>query len=165
MRAPKHTRILLDNVLYHIYSRGNQKQKVFFDEQDFKEFLSRLMRYKRRYSVKLYAFCLMPNHFHLILEIKDKYDLKKFMQGLNRSYTAYFNNKYDKVGHLWQNRFKSKIMAKNEYIIDCINYVEHNPVRKNLTNLPSEYRWSSFSERMFDNTKSRFEKITDILQI
>ena len=93
----------------------------------------------------------MPNHIHLIGEIKQSKDLAKLMSGLNRPYTAYFNDKYETVGHLWQGRFKSKIVAKDEYLIDCINYIEYNPVRANIAKTPHEYQWSSYSERVFES--------------
>ena len=70
------------------------------------------------------------------------------MQSLNQSYTIWFNKKYDKNGHLWQGRFKSMVVTKNEYLLDCINYIELNPVRANLVQNPSEYIWSSYASRI-----------------
>jgi putative transposase len=89
----------------------------------------------------------MPNHVHLIGQLQQKENLAKFMQGLNSSYTAYFNYKYRKVGHLWQGRFKSKVIVKDRYVLDCINYIELNPVRVNLVETPYTYQWSSYQER------------------
>lgn len=89
----------------------------------------------------------MPNHIHLVGECVEPQTLPKFMQCLQRSYTAYYNKKYEKVGHLWQGRFKIKIIAKDEYLIDCIAYIEQNPVRANLTSSPKEYEFSSYQER------------------
>ena len=141
------TRLLIQNVYYHIFIRGNQKQNVFQGEKDFKFYIEQLQRYKRKYSFLLFGYCLMPNHIHLIGEPVHPKKLPKFMQCLHRSYTAYFNNKYNKVGHLWQGRFKTKIIAKDKYLIQCIAYVEQNPVRANLINSPEEYEFSSYSER------------------
>ena len=90
----------------------------------------------------------MCNHPHLMGEIERKEDLSKFMQCLTRSYTAYFNYKYDKVGHLWQGRFTSRIIARDRYAIDCISYIENNPVRAGLVKAPHEYEWSSYRERV-----------------
>jgi len=70
------------------------------------------------------------------------------MQGLSRSYTAYFNQRYKKVGHLWQGRFKSKVIVKDNYLIDCIHYIELNPVRANMVKTASDYVWSSYRERV-----------------
>ena len=145
---PNGARVLMDNVFYHIIVRGNQKQKVFTENTDFETYLKRIERYKRKYRFRLYGFCLMPNHIHMIGEIERKEDLAKFMHGLSRSYTAYFNDKYDKVGYLWQGRFKSKIIVKDQYVINCINYIELNPVRAKIVSSPGEYQWSSYKERV-----------------
>ena len=141
-------RVLLDNVCYHIITRGNQKQKIFRDTPDYQEYLNRLRKYKKRYDFGLYAYCLMPNHIHMLGQIQDTSDLAHFMSSLLRSYTAYFNNKYDKVGHLWQGRFKTKIILKDRYLIDCINYIEANPVKTNISATLDEYSWSSYRERV-----------------
>jgi putative transposase len=90
----------------------------------------------------------MPNHIHLIGEAKELKNLAKFMQGLLRSYTAYFNRCYKKVGHLWQGKFKSKVIVKDNYLIDCIHYTELNPVRANTVKATSDYLWSSYKERV-----------------
>ncbi len=74
--------------------------------------------------------------------------MTKFMHGLLRSYTSYFNKKYNKVGHLWQGRFKSKIIVKDNYLVGCIHYVELNPVRAGIVTMPGEYHWSSHKERV-----------------
>ena len=141
------TRLVLNNGCYHITTRGNQRQKVFLCEEDYEKYLTMLKKYKRKYTFRLYGHCLMPNHIHLIGEIDKKENLTKFMQGINRAYTAYFNKTYRKVGHLWQGRFKSKIITKDEYLINSINYIELNPVRANIVRFPQEYRWSSYTER------------------
>jgi len=131
--------------------RGNNKQRVFLDEQDYGYYLANLKKYKRKGGFLLYAFCLMPNHVHLIGEPKLKEALPKFMQGLSRSYTAYFNKKYKRVGHLWQNRFKSKVVIKDDYLIGCLQYIELNPVRAKLVKAAADYQWSSYKERVLSN--------------
>lgn len=144
---PTGPRVLMDNVCYHIITRGNQKQRIFRENSDYGECLDRLRKYKKRYNFSLYAYCLMPNHIHLLGEIQITYELAPLMSSLLRSYTAYFNNKYDKVGHLWQGRFKSKVILKDRYLIDCINYIEANPVRTDISSTLDEYSWSSYKER------------------
>ena len=131
-------RLLLKNVCYHIINRGNQKQKIFIEDVDFKKYLEILQHYKNKYYFKLYAYCLMPNHIHLIINIRKTGDLAKIMQGLTQTYSIWFNKKYTKVGRLWQGRFKSLVIQKDEYFIDCLKYIELNPVRANLTTSPSE---------------------------
>lgn len=147
------TRLLIKNTCYHIFIRGNQKQNVFKKRGDYEFYLYQLKYYKRKFSFLLYGYCLMPNHIHLIGESIIPEKLPKLMQCLQRSYTAYFNKKYNKVGHLWQGRFKMKVITKDQYLIDCIAYIEQNPVRSKLANNPREYEFSSYLERNLDNNK------------
>jgi len=140
-------RLLLENVCYHVITRGNQRQKIFNKEDDFLKYLDILRKYKKRFKVLLYGYCLMSNHVHLLVEINPVNNLAKAMQSINQSYTRYFNYKYHKSGHLWQGRFKSMIIKKDQYLLDCINYIELNPVRaKMVTNL-LDYNWSSYRSR------------------
>jgi len=124
------------------------------ENDDFNFYLSQLKHYKKKYSFLLYGYCLMPNHIHLIGETIKPLELPKLMQCLHRSYTAYYNKKYNKVGHLWQGRFRAKVIAKDQYLIDCIAYVEQNPVRANLVNNIREYEFSSFRERSLDGNNN-----------
>lgn len=144
---PNGPRFLLEHACYHLMTRGNQKQAVFLDEADYKEYLARLTLYKKRHHLLIYGYCLMPNHIHMIGMPEEQKELAKFMHGVSRSYTAYFNKKYKKVGHLWQGRFKSKVIAKDGYLVDCIQYIEHNPVRANIVKAAGDYLWSSYRER------------------
>jgi putative transposase len=153
---PRPARITMENACYHIITRGNQKQPVFLSEQDYKRYLYFVWKYKKRYRFKLYCFCLMPNHVHLIIQVSNPAILKKIMQGLNLSYTLYFNLKHKKVGHLWQDRFKSKIIEKDAYLLECINYIETNPLRASLVANITDYLWNSFifrakNSRLLDN--------------
>jgi len=141
-------RVLLDNGVYHVMARGNQKQKTFIQEDDYLKFLEILKHYKNKYSFKLYAYCLMPNHIHLILQVKVGKTLSKFMQGLNQTYTNWFNEKYNKVGHLWQGRYKCKLIQEDKYMLECLQYVESNPLRTELCKTLIEYPFTSWKERL-----------------
>lgn len=145
---PAGPRLLIDNACYHITTRGNQKQQVFFEEVDYRKYLSKIRKYKKKFKFLLYGFCLMPNHIHIIGEPEKPENMAKFMHALSRSYTAYFNLRYNKVGHLWQGRFNSKAIVKDGYLIDCIHYVELNPVRAGVVKTAGEYCWSSYQERV-----------------
>ena len=141
-------RLIVDGACYHIMARGNRKQNVFMVDEDYQRYMDILKRYKKKYKFMLYGYCLMPNHVHIIGEVSgDGKNLSKFMHALNMTYAGYFNDKYEKVGHLWQGRFKSRVIVKDKYLIDCINYVELNPVRAELVESPHEYMWSSYRER------------------
>ncbi len=149
---PRSARLIIDNSIHHIMTRGNQKQKTFLGNKDYQKYIEILKHYRHKFWFKLFGYCLMPNHVHLIIKIKQGRDLQKIIQGLNQTYTIWFNQKYNKVGHLWQGRYKSMLIQNNNYLIDCIEYVELNPVRAGLTKKPASYLWSSCSNR------SRIEK-------
>lgn len=151
---PRGPRLLISNACYHIIQRGNQKQNTFLENADFEKYLQILLHYKIKYGFKLYAFCLMPNHIHLIIELKKINDLSKIMQGVSLTYVLWFNKKYGKVGHLWQGRFKNMIIQKDRYLIDCLNYIEYNPIRAKLISSPLEYMWSSWKDRTLNTTSN-----------
>jgi len=161
---PLHSRILIPNACYHIITRANQRQEIFLHAGDFTKYLTFLHKYKRKFDFLIYGFCLMPNHVHLIGEPREIQNLSKFMQSLSRAYTAYFNGKYNKVGHLWQGRYKSKVIVKDRYLVDCVHYVEFNPVRANLAGAAGEYRWSSHQERITGNSVIKMN-LLDQLQL
>jgi putative transposase len=143
----REARLTTENGCYHIITRGNQKQTVFLDSQDYNKYLHILEKYKSKYGFKLYCFCLMPNHVHLIIEVKDKLMPSVIMKCINLSYTIYFNSRHKKVGHLWQDRFKSKVIEKDSYLLGCIKYIEENPLRASLVKHQKEYNWSSYNLR------------------
>jgi len=161
---PRTARILLNNVCYHIINRGNQKQNIFLEKLDFEKYLEILKHYKNKYNFKLYAYCLMLNHVHLIIDVRKTKDLAKIMQCLTQAYTVWFNNKYNKVGRLWQNRFKSMLIQKDKYLIDCLEYIELNPVRAKIVSSPVDYSWSSWQERMFAKNSFNLLDPPDIIR-
>ena len=142
---PRAPRLTIKNGCYHIITRGNQKQTVFLDEQDYNEYIHLLKKYKREIKFKIYGYCLMPNHVHLVCEVKEPKELSLLMKKLNLSYSIYFNKKYRKIGHLWQDRFLSRLIYKDLYLLQCINYIEANPVRAQLTTEITKYLWSSYN--------------------
>lgn len=150
----------MKNVCYHLITRGNQKQKIFRYQEDYLTYLSLLKRFKRKYKFRVYAYCLMPNHVHIVGEIEEHLLLSNFMHDLNRTYTLYFNNTHKKVGHLWQGRFKSMIITKDKYLINCINYIELNPLRVNLVKQLSEYPWNSYNARVLGKNDKIIDKLS-----
>ena len=149
---PRGPRFLIPYACYHIITRGNQQQTIFLDDADYEIYLTKIKRYKKRHNFQLYAFCLMPNHVHLVGQPEDPAGLPRFMHGLSLSYALHFNKRYKKVGHLWQDRFISKTIAKDGYLLDCIQYVENNPIRANMVKAAAEYNWSSYRERFTEET-------------
>lgn len=136
------TRIEFEGAFYHVITRGNHKRKVFKSEEDFRTYLDILCRYKDRYQFFLYAYVLMNNHVHLLIEAGAT-PLSKVLQGINQSYTMYFNRKYHLAGHLFQGRYKAILCEKNTYLLALVKYIHLNPVRALLTQTPDDYLWSS----------------------
>jgi putative transposase len=135
-------RIEFEGAFYHVITRGNQRQKVFKAKDEFLKYLEILSNYKIRYKYFLYAFMLMSNHVHLLIETQE-IPLSKILQGINQSYTTYFNRKYKTVGHLFQGRYKAILCDRDEYLLSLVKYIHLNPVRAKLVKTPDEYQWSS----------------------
>ncbi|MDD5428722.1 MAG: transposase [Candidatus Omnitrophica bacterium] len=153
------SRIFVDQACYHIITRGNQKQPIFRDENDFLKYLSIIRRAKKKYAIRLYAYCLMSNHVHLLIDADLSRNISRFMHWLNRGYTAYFNAKYNIVGHLWQGRFISKPIVKGYYLIHCATYIETNPIKSGLATDIASYKWSSYKERCLGSDLSTLDEM------
>jgi len=153
------TRTYIEHACYHIITRGNQQQEIFKNDTDYIKYLATIKKAKKKYKISLYSYCLMPNHVHMLVNPKNSTDISGFMHWLNRGYTAYFNAKYLKTGHLWQGRFKSKPIVRSQYLINCAEYIEANPVRANMVNDIAAYIWSSYKERCLSSSKDILDEI------
>lgn len=138
-------RIQFEGAFYHIIVRGNQRQNIFLDESDFREYLERLHKYRNKCGFILYAYVLMTNHVHLLIETP-KDPISRIMQMINFTYTQYFNRKYRKVGHLFQGRYKSYLCDKDSYLLSLVRYIHNNPVRAGLVKDTGAYEWSSHDD-------------------
>jgi len=141
---PRPLRITIPNLPFHVLNRGNNRQKIFLDETDFQYYLDLLRRFKEELKFKFYHFCLMPNHTHFIIEPTIEGSLPKIMLKITLAHTRYFNKKYHGVGHVWQGRYKSSLIDKDNYFIWCGLYNELNPVRAGLVKNPEDWKFSSF---------------------
>ncbi len=150
-------RIHFPGALYHVIARGNQKQKIFLDVQDYKTYLSYLSEYKTKYDFQLYAYALMKNHVHLLVEVQQT-PLSKIMQVVQFRYTKYFNKQYKKVGHLFQGRFKAILCDKDQYLLELVRYIHLNPVRAKIVDDPQKYSWTSHSIYLGDEQSKIVDK-------
>ena len=142
---PRMARIAPRDHIFHILTRGNNRQDVFRDGIDYQKYLEILDRYKEKHRFKIYHYVLMKNHVHLVLESQEKGgSLAEIMKGINLSYAQYYKRKYDHIGHFWQDRFKSILISGDQYLLACGSYVELNPVRAGLVKDPRDYQWSSY---------------------
>lgn len=141
---PRPPRQLLDGGCYHLIARGNNRQALFTDEVGFRHFLELLARAKARYPAKLYHYCLMTNHLHLLLEIGTAEHLPKFMQFVLQGYGRWFQARQRYCGHVWQGRYKSPLVAKESYYLEAGRYIERNPLRAKMVSDLTDYPWSSY---------------------
>ncbi len=145
---PRVSRGLADGLIYHIINRGNGRQDVFHKEQDYRSFLERMEESVRRYSIKLYAYCLLANHFHLLVSPVRADDLSKWMQWFMTSHVRRYHKHYGTSGHVWQGRFKSFIVQDDANLITGTRYIEGNPVRVAIVSSAMDWRWSSHCDRV-----------------
>lgn len=141
---PRRRREKCENSIYHIMVRGNNQQAIFLDDYDRNQYLKRLKRYKEKFKIEVYAYCLMTNHVHLLIYDSGQ-DISKVMQGLNLSYTIYFNKRHARSGHLFQDRFKSIMVKQDNYFIQVSKYIHRNPVEANMVQEIQDYKWSSYN--------------------
>lgn len=114
---PRTARALADNQIYHIINRGNRRESVFMITMITEKFLRLLIESKEKYALKIYAYCLMPNHFHLVIYTKYANFLSQAMHWISSSYVRYYNKRYNLSGHLWQGRYKSFIVQEDTYLL------------------------------------------------
>jgi len=147
---PRIARVCAEGYPHHITQRGNNKEKVFFDDEDKRFYLDVLRRYKDKYKIKILAYCLMGNHVHVLAMPEKETSLARGIGGTNLLYTQYINRKYNRSGRLWQNRFFSSVVEKEPYLWAVMRYIEQNPVRAKLVKRAEDYQWSSASAHVLD---------------
>lgn len=135
-------RAVAPGVPHHVTQRGNRRQQAFFNDEDYQSYLNLMSEWCARFRVEVWAYCLMPNHVHLIAVPETKDGLNLAIGEAHRRYTRRINFREDWRGHLWQGRFSSFIM-EDQYLLACTRYVELNPVRAGLVKNPEDWRWSS----------------------
>jgi len=147
-------RIQYENAVYHIASRGNGKQNIFLDDTDRKDFLELLKAASERFNLQIFAFCLMSNHYHLLLRTPDA-NLSSAMQWLNTTFAARFMVRHHRGGHLFQGRFKSVLVEDEEHWQHLSYYLHLNPVRAGMVENPAQYPWSSYLD--YIRLKTRYQ--------
>ncbi len=141
---PRYSREKSETGIYHIMVRGVDRMSIFREEEDYHRYLETLLRFKKTDNYEMYAYCLMSNHVHLLIkEVGDT--IHRFMKRLGVSYVSYFNKKYNRVGHLFQDRYKSESIQSEQYLLCCSRYIHNNPIVAGLVKHPEDYIWSSFS--------------------
>jgi len=150
-------RVYYSGLIYHVLNRGNNRQIIFAEDSNYRHYLNILKRYKEKFSFKIFAYCLMTNHVHLLLQVSEKGSISKIMQAITIAHTRYYHYKYQCSGHIWQGRFKSPIVSNDEYLLTTMRYIEQNPVRARIAPDPKGYPWSS----LLANTQLKSDNFVD----
>jgi len=137
------TRVEFDGACYHVMSRGVARMRTFMDDDDRRSFLEILAKLVEADAVEVHAFCLMPNHYHILLRTPHG-ELGRWMRHVNGDYVRRFNVRHQRVGHLWQGRYKAILVQHGEYLQECSRYIHLNPNRAKITRPAERYRWSSY---------------------
>lgn len=148
-------RIEYEGAFYHVMNRGNRGEVIFQNDSDRYKFYEILGNIEKRYGIIIYAFVLMPNHYHILLETP-RANLSRAIQRLNGDYALYFSNRYKTPGHLFQGRFKAMIVERDAYLLELSRYIHLNPLRAGITKSSSKYKWSSFSAYISGNSQLPF---------
>ena len=145
---PRTARAACADVCYHVMSRGNARASIFHESSDYDAFLGLLRRAKGHVAMRILAWCLMPNHFHLALRPHHDGDLGRFMHWLLTAHVQRHRGKYDTTGRIWQGRFKALPVQQDGHLLTVLRYIERNPLRAGLVRRAEEWRWSSLPYRM-----------------
>lgn len=143
---PRTARASVGNVVYHVINRGNARNDVFHKPGDFAAFLKLIGDASERLPMRLLGYCVMDNHFHLVLWPHEDGDLSRWMQWLMTAHVRRYHRHYKSSGHVWQGRFKAFPIQQDEHLLTVLRYVERNPVRANIVTKAQRYAWSSIAE-------------------
>lgn len=142
---PRKARQKSSSGIYHIMVRGINRQDLFEDDEDRQRLIETLALYKEKSGYRLYGYCMMSNHIHIILK-EEKESISLIMKRISSSYVYYYNLKYSRCGHLFQERFKSEVVENDSYFLTVLRYVHQNPIKANMIKKLNEYKWSSYNE-------------------
>ncbi len=140
---PRKPRMFIPGLPVHVVQRGNNRQAIFFEQEDYPVYLSFVAEAMDRYGCTLHAYVLMTNHVHLLMTPLNDGAISRSLQYTGRHYVPYVNNKLGRTGTLWEGRFRASIIDSDTYLLACYRYIETNPVRAGMVAHPGSYRWSS----------------------
>jgi putative transposase len=139
-------RVVDHGLVYHAINRGNNRAAVFADDEDHLAFLESVAATRDRYPFRLFGYCLMTNHFHLLLRPEPGQSISRILQSLTVTHTWRYHKQNQSSGHVWQGRFKSPVVQDGVHLLVVLRYIEANPLRAGMVADPAEYRWSSFQQ-------------------
>lgn len=148
---PRQARIQSETGYYHIMLRGNNRENIFNDDKQKSFFIEILKKQDEDGLIDIVGYCIMDNHVHIVLK-SEFYQLIKAVKSINIKYAIKFNQRLDRVGHVFQDRYKSEAITDDKYLLQVIRYIHNNPVKAKMVKLPEKYIWSSYNEYILENT-------------
>ena len=166
---PRRSRILSITGVYHIMLRGNEKKDIFLDDKDKSRIIDTIILKRKDGNFELFAFCVMNNHLHLLIK-EGKDNIARIIKRIATSYAYYYNKKNKRVGHVFQDRYKSEAIRDDRQLLEVIRYIHNNPVKAGIVKKSSEYRWSSYSDyiakiQLNKDSEVYYQDLTEILEM
>lgn len=143
---PRIARSSLGTSFFHVIVQGINKEYIYDKKEYIEKYLELINKKKEEYNIQILAYCIMSNHAHLLIYAEDYKQMAKFMHKINCIYAQYYNNSKNRVGVLFRNRYVSEPIYREDYLLNCINYIHMNPVKANMVNKCSEYKYSSYNQ-------------------
>ena len=148
---PRFSRNSVKSKYFHVMTQGINKSYIFNDEQNIKYYIKLMYELKKDYFIKIISYCIMNNHAHILMQIKEIKDMSKYMHRLNCIYAKYYNKKYNRVGYVFRDRYKAEAIHNEEHFYNCIKYIYDNPVKAGICNKAEEYPYSNYKHINIEN--------------
>lgn len=143
---PRNSRNYINTTFFHVMVQGINKEYIFNNAEDKNQYLNLVNKIKKEVNIMIISYCIMNNHVHILVKTDTTDQLSKFMHKVNTLYAIYYNQKYNRVGYVFRNRYKSQIIYSEKQLYACINYIHNNPVKAQICKFPWEYEYSSYNE-------------------
>ncbi len=161
---PRPLRLQSETNIYHVMARGNRRRVIFHDKEDKQRFINIILNKNKEDSFKLFAYCIMDNHYHLLIrEVNES--LSTIMKMINSSYATYYNDRYEGSGHVFQDRYRSEPVNNDEYLLGVTRYIHNNPKKAGIVNRCQDYPWSSFQQYIYYKSDNDLLDVSFILSL
>ncbi len=147
---PRKARSFFNTGYYHVMVQGINKSYIFANDEDAKKYINLLNKINKDYKINLVTYCVMKNHCHILINADENEEMSSFMKRVNLNYAIYYNKKYERVGYVFRDRFKSQAILSEKQLYTCIHYIYNNPVKANICKTPQEYPYLKYKENMYD---------------
>lgn len=161
---PRPLRTVSETGIYHVMSRGSRRKVIFHNSEDKQRFINIMIKKKMNGSFSLYGYCIMDNHYHLLIK-EEKENLPTIMKMINAAYAIYYNERYEGIGHVFQDRYRSEAINNDTYLLGVIRYIHNNPIKAGMEKRIQDYPWSSYQQYFYYKRDNELLNISFILNI